>query len=198
MYMIFGIMQEVIKRLGVLQGKEVEDNSFGKGKPCHLVNSQMCHSELLHPCSCCQECLPQSLPHPVGLSSDQMSLPLQSSSLKARWSFPKANTGNFFYQDLGGIFANQKLSGTELRKAVQSWNPCPCFLPTIFPSGQVKYVWYLDITFQWRRQTLNIITHTHKNTLVISCEMSMKNKQLDFVRNRNGLEVSKATSGVVL
>lgn len=39
MYMIVGIMQEAIKRLGVLQGKEVEDNSFGKGKPCHLATS---------------------------------------------------------------------------------------------------------------------------------------------------------------
>lgn len=39
MYMIFGIMQEVVKRLGFLQGKEVEDNSFGKVKPCRLVDS---------------------------------------------------------------------------------------------------------------------------------------------------------------
>lgn len=39
MYIIFGIIQEVVKRFRFLQSKEVEHNSFGKVKACPLMDS---------------------------------------------------------------------------------------------------------------------------------------------------------------
>lgn len=86
------------QRLGFSRVRKWEDNSFGKVKTfalwfpqtCHVLNSQPPQSAL------CQECLSQPLPLPVGLSSDQRALPLQSSFTWgwARWPSRKANTGS--------------------------------------------------------------------------------------------------------